>query len=426
MSKRKLSEEEEEEEETEELEDFHLEKKVKPNEPSFLGRLYWHGEDEHVDILQDSQIIMVQDMQLEVHVESDGDLELIYYEQIHDQKERHQDVLDHLKNQLDMRKQEMRHHERLVSQIGARLKQDEISDNEVNELLRQQNDHLRIVRNHAIQIKRIHAKTVVHVNFELKTRTLRTKLKPGQMLLPDFLPKTVCWLPDGMTFEVQTDATETITHPMRNVISYGLNEADCEWLEQHRFNAPIDIQRIKVPIYRHAAACGNAFGQSLLGRCHYWGWGVIGPGGAEKDEEKAFELAQLSAEQENCYGQFLLARCYDKGKGGPEDKKQAVELYQLAADQQLPCAINELGECYYEGNGVEQDYEKALELFRAAAELGNLKAQYSMGHCYENGDGVEEDVSLAKIWYLRAAEGGHDGAREVFEMLQGGGMFDDE
>ena len=57
--------------------------------PPFLGKLYWHGEDEHVVITESDQTVVVQGVQVQAQVEADGRLKLLGYEQVCDKDKKH-------------------------------------------------------------------------------------------------------------------------------------------------------------------------------------------------------------------------------------------------------------------------------------------------------------------------------------------------
>jgi ABC-type oligopeptide transport system ATPase subunit len=98
--------------------------------------------------------------------------------------------------------------------------------------------------------------------------------------------------------------------------------------------------------------------------------------------DAAVPLFRAAAEQGNAYAQTNLGTCYYYGRGVPKDYGKAVEWYRKAAEQGNASAQNNLGRCYYHGEGVPQDHGKAVEWYRKAAEQGNASAQNNMGDCY--------------------------------------------
>ena len=73
--------------------------------------------------------------------------------------------------------------------------------------------------------------------------------------------------------------------------------------------------------------------------------------------------------------------------GVPKDEEKAAELFQQAAEQEDPDAMCTLGWCYETGCGVPQDWEKAAEWYRKAADEGSGQAMGNLAWCYEHGKG---------------------------------------
>ena len=137
----------------------------------------------------------------------------------------------------------------------------------------------------------------------------------------------------------------------------------------------------KAQLYRQWSEQGDAYGHSLWGYCHYWGYG-----GVSQDDKRALELYGQSADQNNNWGQYML------------------------------------GYCYYEGDAVGRDYKRAFELYGLSADQGNSAAQYMFGFCYYRGFGVQsrdknQDKAAAKHWFTLAAAQGDERAQSALPYL---------
>ena len=162
---------------------------------------------------------------------------------------------------------------------------------------------------------------------------------------------------------------------------------------------------------RKAAEQGYVFGQSYLGWCYYYGWGV------EQSYEKAVKLFWKAEEQGDVNAQYGLALCYEEGKGVAKSQEGAVKWYRKAAEQGHSGAQCGLGRCYEEGEGIEKSYAEAAKWYRKAAEQGDVNAQYGLALCYEGGKGVAKSREEAVKWYRKAAEQGHKGALISLRLL---------
>ena len=112
---------------------------------------------------------------------------------------------------------------------------------------------------------------------------------------------------------------------------YIRREAECVWF--HSVNRPNDVGYLpehgaKRQLYTQWAEQGCAYGQYLLGECHWYGWGY-----ALKDFKRAAALYRMSADQGHSRGQFRLGHCYYKGRGVSMDKDVAIQWWARAAAQ---------------------------------------------------------------------------------------------
>ncbi|CAG8470928.1 11054_t:CDS:2 [Funneliformis caledonium] len=62
--------------------------------------------------------------------------------------------------------------------------------------------------------------------------------------------------------------------------------------------------------------------------------------------------------------------------------------------------------CYQQGKGIDINYNKAFKWFYNSARGGFINAQYSLAQCYIFGKGTHKDEHKAFLWYKVSAEGG--------------------
>ncbi len=162
--------------------------------------------------------------------------------------------------------------------------------------------------------------------------------------------------------------------------------------------------------------------------------------GVEKDGNKAFELAQQSAESGEVLGMVRLSYFYRKGKETAKDSEKsfywinkAVEFknkhayrnmghyhyglenpdydkakfwYEKAAALDDANAKVNLGRMYRDGEGVQQDYNKAFQLFKQSVEQGSFSGEFYLAYAYLEGQGVTKDSGTAIALFKKAAEKG--------------------
>jgi serine/threonine protein kinase/TPR repeat protein len=152
-----------------------------------------------------------------------------------------------------------------------------------------------------------------------------------------------------------------------------------------------------------AANRGDSAAQNALGVKY-----AAGEDGLPRDDQKAVDWYQKSAQQGFPKGQTNLGDMYLSGRGGLEkDSVEALSWYLKAADQNFPDAQYRLGYLYEKGIGAAQDVPRALKLFRSAASAGYPDAENLLGILLATGgDGVPQDDAEAVVWYRKAAEQG--------------------
>jgi eukaryotic-like serine/threonine-protein kinase len=162
---------------------------------------------------------------------------------------------------------------------------------------------------------------------------------------------------------------------------------------------PRDDQKA-VDWYQKSAQQGFPKGQTNLGDMY-----LSGRGGLDKDSVEALSWYLKAADHNFPDAQYRLGYLYEKGIGAAQDVPRAVKLYRSAASEGYPDAQNLLGILLATGgDGVPQDDAEAVVWYRKAADQGLAKAQKNLGDMYYFGRGVDKDYQEAMTWYSKAAE----------------------
>jgi serine/threonine-protein kinase len=152
--------------------------------------------------------------------------------------------------------------------------------------------------------------------------------------------------------------------------------------------------------YQKSADQGFAKGETNLGDMY-----LFGRGGLDKDPGQALSWYLKAANQNFPDAQYRLGYMYEKGVGATQDVARAVKLYRDAASEGYPDAQNLLGILLATGSdGVPQDDAEAVVWYRQAANQGFAKAEKNLGDMYFFGRGVDKDYQQAISWYGKAAD----------------------
>lgn len=154
------------------------------------------------------------------------------------------------------------------------------------------------------------------------------------------------------------------------------------------------------------ADAGDAQAQATLAEFYMFMGNSVSITGSEKDYALAFEFAQKSVAQNNGAGLWVLALCYEHGRGVEKDVQKCIELYHKGA--QLGHAPSQHSyACYLmRGDYLDNDDETAFSLFEQSAMQGYKLAEFSLCKMYELGRGTEANLAKAIEWGEKAATGG--------------------
>lgn len=136
----------------------------------------------------------------------------------------------------------------------------------------------------------------------------------------------------------------------------------------------------------------------MLARCYEYGRGV------KKNINQAIQYYIQSADKGNSDAQLVVGLRYYIGSKVKKNYTLAVKYFKRAAVQGNTTALFRFGLCHYHGHGVRQSYNVAVGYLRPAANKGHPEAAYYLGRCYEEGNGVKKDIVLAARFYRKSAE----------------------
>ena len=171
-----------------------------------------------------------------------------------------------------------------------------------------------------------------------------------------------------------------------------------EMLEQGRGVTKDVAQAVK--LYEQAAE-RSQWAQFKLAILYWKGKGLA------KDEQKALQWWQKSADGGNGKAQNNLGFMYDRGIAVQRDYRKALDWYLLALSRNVPQAKANLEDFFEEGRGSPAEPSIAVAWYRSGAEAGVASAQYKLGVFYAKGHGVARDELEAVKWLTRALDQGY-------------------
>ncbi|MCX6907207.1 MAG: SUMF1/EgtB/PvdO family nonheme iron enzyme [Verrucomicrobia bacterium] len=146
--------------------------------------------------------------------------------------------------------------------------------------------------------------------------------------------------------------------------------------------------------YRKAAEQNYAEAQCILAHCYISGEGVAMDGegvardrveerkwrqkASEQRKAEAMKWYRKAAEQNYAKGQSRLGMCYEFGYGVAKDYVEAVKWWRKAAEQNDPAAQMSLANCYANGRGVAKDDAEAYKWWAVCEARGMNGAKESV------------------------------------------------
>ncbi|PCI77571.1 MAG: hypothetical protein COB20_07605 [SAR86 cluster bacterium] len=119
--------------------------------------------------------------------------------------------------------------------------------------------------------------------------------------------------------------------------------------------------------------------------------------------------------------QFLMGTAYAETLGKDRNDTAAAGWYRRAADSGHVLAAHNMGNIHFSGTGVVQDDALAVFWWTQAARAGDAIPQYRLAQMFEQGRGVELDLEQARSWYQDSARRGNTNAKIALERLQNKG-----
>lgn len=127
--------------------------------------------------------------------------------------------------------------------------------------------------------------------------------------------------------------------------------------------------------------------------------------GEDEDWDRAIDLLEWAAEDDEPEALFFLGVVYMYGRGGRSvDTAKAVEYFQRAVVHEDPRAMNALGMLLRNGDGIEQDLEQSREYARRSAEAGFPIGQTNYGRHLIDGTGGPATPIEGAVWLRRAVD----------------------
>ncbi len=179
---------------------------------------------------------------------------------------------------------------------------------------------------------------------------------------------------------------------------------------EHGYNCEISKENAD-RYYQLSADQGNLNALITLAYRIYWG----------VDQSRTFEqainycrliLAKTSFQGDveikiKAQSQYLLAYCYENGKGTKISYRNALFFY-ICASKIWAEAMTELGKIHRDGRlGLTPSYKNAIKCFVKAAYLNDSEGGYLAAKCYLKGLGVKKSDNLAYRYFKFSADSGN-------------------
>lgn len=141
--------------------------------------------------------------------------------------------------------------------------------------------------------------------------------------------------------------------------------------------------------------------------------------GINKNAGKAIEFLTASYKNGDRLAAYKLGLIYFYGQDGVNiDYNKAFAYLSNARDVEYPQKYYILAKCYEEGKGTERDLDYAFVNYSLASKSIN-KALIDVGRCYQYGLGTDVDYRMAISCYEDAAQAGLQEASERLAAMQG-------
>ena len=132
------------------------------------------------------------------------------------------------------------------------------------------------------------------------------------------------------------------------------------------------------------------------------------------DYKAAYKIWKSQADGGNARSAFLLARLFDMGDGIKKNQDKATEWYEKSAE------LGDLEAQWYLAGiySKEGRYTLASHYYKLAANRGDELSQFSLGQLYSQGNGVIQDYVEAHMWFNLSASQNHKPAVKARDSIE--------
>lgn len=176
----------------------------------------------------------------------------------------------------------------------------------------------------------------------------------------------------------------------------GLGYQNAEFVEKPDYQKALEL-------FEKAATQNNLLG--LEAAAGYYKYGYA----SDPLPEKAVEYYQKAVEMyDSDYSKVELALCYERGLGVSQDLQKAATLYETALANNYPYAAIRLGYLYEDGHLTgQEELEQAFDYYKIGSEADIPEGSYQLARCYRYKIGCEENPKLSVQLFQKAAEAGY-------------------
>lgn len=171
-------------------------------------------------------------------------------------------------------------------------------------------------------------------------------------------------------------------------------------------------------LYKKSADKGNAYGCYRAAKMLESGMGT------EIDTELSAEYFKkaysgfllIEKNTDSAELQYKLGVMTLKGIGCDADIFKAVDFFRKSAEKNNPYALYSLAKLYL-GDEIPMRKDEAISLLEKSARLGNTVSSYALGKLYLFGREIEKDIDKAKEWLEISAAAGNEYAKNLLENM---------
>lgn len=175
-----------------------------------------------------------------------------------------------------------------------------------------------------------------------------------------------------------------------------------------------DLYRAQV-LFRMAAKRNHPEGINYYARM------LLDQAEPEKHQEGVRWLRE-NAKHGDAYSMFLLARCYEKGRGIKRDEKEAISWYLFSSSRGFSGAKIELGKLVARGIIKAPSLEDEVGWLKEAIADGDLHAGFRLGNYYLHGyETMESNTTEAVRLFQQGAERSFSDSQMVLSHLYADG-----